>query len=106
MSGGYGSVIYANDNNTTIETQPLMVTTPSRSSSRRDAGTMYTNSNHNLDEQDEEMFPMNTNHQEDYNDDIMENTPGIFQQMIAECIGTCILTQIGCASLCAQVSSK
>lgn len=28
--------------------------------------------------------------------------PGLLQEMVAECIGTCILTQIGCAGLCAS----
>lgn len=28
--------------------------------------------------------------------------PGLVQQLIAECIGTCMLTQIGCAGLCAS----
>jgi glycerol uptake facilitator-like aquaporin len=28
--------------------------------------------------------------------------PTLLQEMVAECIGTCILTQVGCAGLCAS----
>lgn len=37
-------------------------------------------------------------------DDSHDHTPppSLFQQLVAECIGTCILTQIGCAGLCAS----
>ena len=35
-------------------------------------------------------------------EDEESSSPGLFQQMVAECIGTCILTQIGCAGLCAS----
>lgn len=31
-----------------------------------------------------------------------ELKPTLYQEMVAECIGTCILTQIGCAGLCAS----
>ncbi len=29
--------------------------------------------------------------------------PSLFQQLVAECVGTCILTQIGCAGLCVSM---
>ncbi len=50
-----------------------------------------------------EMFLDNDNEAQNYpEDDGGSSSPGLFQQLVAECIGTCILTQIGCAGLCAS----
>ena len=53
--------------------------------------------------QNEETDPFINDEEMNQNDDSSEHIdyePGLFQQMVAECVGTCILTQIGCAGLC------
>jgi hypothetical protein len=90
---GYDSIVsYAN---TEQELQPFL------SSGRRGGGGGGRGNTHDVEIQ-------NTNNDDDdisIPDSLDEcqqqpPTPGLFQQMIAECIGTCMLVQIGCAGYC------
>ena len=95
-SEGYGAVIHSNENN---EAEELIVHELNDEEKNEAEELIVRELN---DEENNEVEEFIVHEMNDEDKEVEDMKPSLYQEMVAECIGTCILTQVGCAGLCAS----